>query len=165
MKCSNFIAIKHILVHSLHWCLLLVFFLKPTVTIFLFHVIFFPPRYQKEEESKEREALLSRNFTTNDADTAIMMDHSLQQNQNLYSANKEVGEMLNSGSDILSNLKEQRMTLKGAHKKILDVANTLGLSNTVLRLIERRTTQDKFILYGGMMFTCVIMFLVWKYLT
>ena len=94
-----------------------------------------------------------------------MMDHSLQQNQNLYNANKEVGEMISSGSDILSNLKEQRMTLKGARKKMLDIANTLGLSNTVLRLIERRTTQDKFILYGGMIFTCIFMFLVWKYLT
>ena len=73
--------------------------------------------------------------------------------------------MLNSGSNILNNLKEQRVTLKGAHKKILDVANTLGLSNTVMRLIERRTSQDKFILYGGMIFTCVIMFLIWKYFT
>ena len=63
------------------------------------------------------------------------------------------------------NLREQRSTLKGAHRKILDIANTLGLSNTVMRLIERRTYQDRFILYGGMITTCLIMFILWKYLT
>ena len=94
-----------------------------------------------------------------------MMDHALQQNNSLQNANRDMGDMINSGSNILTNMREQRMTLKGAHKKVLDVANTLGLSNTVLRLIERRSAQDKFILYGGMIFTCILMFLLWKYLT
>lgn len=71
--------------------------------------------------------------------------------------------MLLSGHSVLENLKTQRLTLKGAQRKILDLANTLGLSNTVMRLIERRTYQDKFILYGGMILTLVIMFLIWKY--
>jgi len=55
------------------------------------------------------------------------------------------------------------MTLKGAQKKILDIANTLGLSNTVMRLIEKRTFQDKFVLFGGMILTCIIMILIWIY--
>lgn len=53
---------------------------------------------------------------------------------------------------------------QGTHKKMLDVANMLGLSNTVMRLIERRATQDKFIMIGGMLVTCVFMFLVIRYL-
>lgn len=53
---------------------------------------------------------------------------------------------------------------QGTHKKMLDVANMLGLSNTVMRLIERRATQDKFIMIGGMLLTCVFMFLVIRYL-
>lgn len=47
---------------------------------------------------------------------------------------------------------------------MLDVANMLGLSNTVMRLIERRATQDKLIMIGGMLLTCVFMFLVIRYL-
>lgn len=66
---------------------------------------------------------------------------------------------------MMSNLREQHSALKGAQRKILDVANTLGLSNTVLRLIERRAYQDKYVLFGGMILSCVIMWLVWKYLT
>ena len=53
---------------------------------------------------------------------------------------------------------------QGAQRKILDVTNTLGLSNTVMRLIEKRQFQDKFILFGGMIVTCIIMYLVWVYL-
>lgn len=48
---------------------------------------------------------------------------------------------------------------------MLDVANMLGLSNTVMRLIEKRATQDKFIMIAGMLATCLVMFLVVKYLS
>lgn len=48
---------------------------------------------------------------------------------------------------------------------MLDVANMLGLSNTVMRLIEKRATQDKFIMMAGMLATCFVMFLVVKYLS
>jgi hypothetical protein len=30
--------------------------------------------------------------------------------------------------------------MKGAHRKLLDVANTLGLSNTLIKMVERRET-------------------------
>ncbi|KAM8989084.1 Golgi SNAP receptor complex member 2 isoform 3-T3 [Guaruba guarouba] len=56
-------------------------------------------------------------------------------------------------------------TTNGTHKKILDVANMLGLSNTVMRLIEKRAFQDKYFMIGGMILTCVIMLLVVQYLT
>uniref|UniRef100_A0A8D0L7D9 Golgi SNAP receptor complex member 2 n=1 Tax=Sphenodon punctatus TaxID=8508 RepID=A0A8D0L7D9_SPHPU len=56
-------------------------------------------------------------------------------------------------------------TTNGTHKKILDVANMLGLSNTVMRLIEKRAFQDKYFMIGGMLVTCVVMVLVVQYLT
>ncbi|XP_043911163.1 Golgi SNAP receptor complex member 2 isoform X3 [Protopterus annectens] len=56
-------------------------------------------------------------------------------------------------------------TTNGTQKKILDIANMLGLSNTVMRLIEKRGSQDKVIMIVGMVITCVIMFLAVKYLT
>ena len=46
----------------------------------------------------------------------------------------------------------------------MDVAHTLGLSNTVMRLIEQRTMQDKIILYGGMVITLLVMWMLHSYL-
>lgn len=92
-----------------------------------------------------------------------MLDHALEHNNSLGNANRGMDDLLGSGQSILDNLREQRSTLKSAHKRVLDLMNTLGLSNTVMRLIERRTYQDKFILYGGMLLTCIIMLITIKY--
>jgi hypothetical protein len=70
-----------------------------------------------------------------------MIDHALQHNSSLHNASQGVDDLLGSGSSILTNLREQRVTLKGVHRRILDVASTLGLSNTLIRLIDKRGTQ------------------------
>ena len=47
----------------------------------------------------------------------------------------------------------------------LTLVSHYRMSNTVIRLIERRSEGDKYILIGGMVLTCILMFLVVKYLT
>ena len=81
---------------------------------------------------------MSTTFRAND-DTTIQVDHALSHHSKLHDANRNVDDLLSSGTHILSNLREQRVSLKGVQRRMLDIANTLGLSNTVLRLIERRT--------------------------
>lgn len=73
--------------------------------------------------------------------------------------------LLFSGSNILETLKYNRETIKGAHRRIIDLANTLGLSNATISLIERRVAQDKYILFGGMLVTVFVVVLVIIYLT
>jgi len=72
--------------------------------------------------------------------------------------------MIDHGENVLNNIKEQSQMLKTVKGKILNITNSLGLSNTLIRMIERRNTSDKYILYGGMIITCIIMFLTIKYL-
>lgn len=67
------------------------------------------------------------------------------------------------GTNVLESLRSQRETLKGAHKRVIDIANTLGLSNATIRLIERRVKQDKFILIGGMLITTFIIAMIVLY--
>jgi Golgi SNAP receptor complex protein 2 len=119
----------------------------------------------KEQEEHNRNELLSRRFTTNDPDTSIMIDHALQHNQSLQNANRGLDDILASGRNIIGGLRGQGDTLKGVQRRIIDIGNTLGLSNTVIRLINRRSVQDKWIVFGGMVVTCVIMYLVVRYLT
>jgi len=70
--------------------------------------------------------------------------------------------LLSTGAAALENLRWQGKTMKGAQKRMLDFFNTLGLSNVVMRRIETRTFQDKIILFGGMVLTVLIMFLLYK---
>ncbi|XP_076438079.1 Golgi SNAP receptor complex member 2-like [Babylonia areolata] len=122
-------------------------------------------RYMRAHEEQEREALLSRTFTTNDHATSIFIDPALQHHTKMTEAHSRMDDLLDSGASILQGLRDQRGTLKGVHRKVLDMANTLGLSGTVMRLIERRTSQDKIILVVGMVVTCVVMYVVWRYFT
>ncbi|KAH9490566.1 Golgi SNAP receptor complex member 2 [Bulinus truncatus] len=109
-------------------------------------------RYVKEQEDYERESLLSRTFTTNEQDTAITIDPALQHHTKLNDSSKQLDNLLGHGSSILGNLRDQRITLKGAHRRLLDITNTLGLTNTVMRLIEKRSSQDKIIMVVCMRF-------------
>ncbi|XP_011634211.1 Golgi SNAP receptor complex member 2 [Pogonomyrmex barbatus] len=119
---------------------------------------------RQQREEAEREALLARKFTTNDH-VDIFIDHTAQHNSSLHNAVHGIDDLLHQGSNVLDNLKSQRMTLKGAHKRLIDIGNTLGLSNTTMRLIEQRAKQDGFILVAGMTFTCIVILLVIVYLT
>lgn len=109
-------------------------------------------------ERSEREQLLSRRFTAN-SETSIDIDYSLQHHNSMLNAHQGVDEMLNTGHNALENLRSQREKLKGAHKRILDIGNTLGLSNHTMRLIEKRLAEDKYVLYIGMAVTLLIIFI------
>lgn len=117
-------------------------------------------RQRREVEQNEREQLLNRRFTANSPDLHIDIDHSLQQHNSMTNAHRGVDDMLTSGSNILGNLRGQRDTLKNAHKRILDMGNTLGLSNDTMRMIERRLKEDKVVMIGGMGVTLLIIVLI-----
>lgn len=53
--------------------------------------------------------------------------------------------------------------IQNAQRKALDVINTLGISGTVLRRIDRRQLADKWISYIGMLITVVIVIVVWRW--
>ncbi|KAK4879452.1 hypothetical protein RN001_007598 [Aquatica leii] len=122
-------------------------------------------RIRKQVEASEREQLLGRQFTANPDLTTINIDYALQQQNSLYNVHQGVDEMLQTGSGTLESLRNQRSTLKGAHRRIVDMANTLGLSTHTMRLIERRVLEDKYILISGMVITLFVIVLVIVYFT
>jgi hypothetical protein len=65
----------------------------------------------------------------------------------------------------LHNLHAVFFSPQAAHKKVLDVANMLGLSNDLIRIIERREGVDKLIVYGGMFLTLCLLAWCWSYMS
>lgn len=121
-------------------------------------------KQRKKQDEIEREQLLSRRFTAKDCDnTTILIDHNLQHQQSLVNANKNTDSLLQIGSTMLSNIRDQGMTMKSTQLRIRNIANALALSNTTMRLIEKRVKEDKYVLLGGMGVTLVIIFIVIYY--
>lgn len=115
-------------------------------------------KQRRETERSEREQLLNRRFTAN-SETSIDIDYSLQHHNSMLNSHRGVDDMLMTGSSVLESLRSQREKLKGARKIILDMGNTLGLSNHTMKLIEKRISEDKYVLYIGMAVTLLIIFL------
>ncbi|KAM3966588.1 golgi SNAP receptor complex member 2 [Aphomia sociella] len=120
-------------------------------------------RLRREQERMDREQLLNRRFGHDH--TEITVDYLAQEHNSLQNSHRNVDEMIHTGSNILGTLRSNRETLKGAHRRLIDLANTLGLSNATISLIERRVSQDKYVLFGGMFLTLTIIVLVIIYLT
>ena len=90
----------------------------------------------------------------------LKMIHSLQR------SNRGVDDLLDQGQAMLETLRDQRETyLKGFQRKMKDIAATVGMSTTVMGLVQRRQEGDKYVLFGGMVATCIVMLLVYKFLT
>lgn len=107
-----------------------------------------------------------------------MMDGLAHERDLLDNAGENIDRYINMGRQALQELYEQRSILKvilrlvhgfllddqldsclmhvqSTQKKLLDVANSLGLSSSVIRFIEQRTVADRYILYGGIV-VCIL---------
>ena len=50
----------------------------------------------------------------------------------------------------------RRPVLQGAQRRVFDMMNVLGVSSSLLRMIDRRHIGDKMLVYGLMLFTIVV---------
>ena len=71
-------------------------------------------------------------------------------------------QSLHMAFDGINSLLIAIITSQSAQRKALDILNTVGLSNSVLKLIERRHRLDKWIAYAGMIITIVVMIVFWR---
>ncbi|XP_057971238.1 membrin-11 [Malania oleifera] len=113
-------------------------------------------------EAKERAELLGR-ASGGSAHVLRIFDEEAQAMQSAHNSSTMLEDAYATGVAILSKYAEQREHLKSAQRKALDVLNTVGLSNSVLKLIERRHRVDKWIKYTGIIFTIVILYVFWRW--
>jgi golgi SNAP receptor complex member 2 len=74
-----------------------------------------------------------------------------------------VDDLLAHGASVLGALGEQKERLKGAQHKMLDLLNSIGVSASLLRVIDRRQRMDAMLVYGGMLFTVVLLLIIWLF--
>ncbi|CAI0433181.1 unnamed protein product [Linum tenue] len=124
---------------------------------------YFARNQRRMKEAQERAELLGR-ANGESSHVLRIFDEEAQAMQSVQNSKRMLEDSLSTGSAILTKYSEQRERLKRAQRKALDVLNTVGLSNSVLRLIERRNRVDTWIKYFGMGVTIVILyfFISWR---
>ncbi|TKY57182.1 Membrin-11 protein [Spatholobus suberectus] len=113
-------------------------------------------------EAKERAELLGR--ANGDSSHVLRIFDEEAQAMSIRGSARELENANSIGEAILSTIHGQRERLKSAHRKALDVLNTVGMSNSVLRLIERHNRVDQWIKYAGMLLTVIFFFaFLWRH--
>jgi len=121
----------------------------------------------KKNEEREREMLLRRQDGTNYQQQLNSylppIDYFDHESTVLHRTGKQIDDYISMGRSALQELYDQKNILKKSRTTMLDIANTLGVSQTVIRYIETRTTQDKWILFAGIIVTVFLMWLIVHY--
>ncbi|GLE03878.1 hypothetical protein PINS_up012789 [Pythium insidiosum] len=107
-------------------------------------------------EMRERESLLSRRNAGFDSANAAM--YAAQESESLQRSSQMVSDLTSLSQSILGDLSTQRSAMKSVRTKVLDIANRLGLSSSLLRVIERRDTVDFWIVVAGMILTLLFLY-------
>jgi len=108
---------------------------------------------------RERDELLHRRRRVADGgDVGNLVDEGASLGRSL----NEVTDMLESGKGSLGELKAQRKRMTGVQGALADMADTLGISSSVMRIVQRRDVTDRYIVYGGMALTLIVMYLCWR---
>eukprot|EP00040_Diaphanoeca_grandis_P036546 m.233364 g.233364 ORF g.233364 m.233364 type:complete len:217 (-) comp33640_c3_seq17:102-752(-) len=122
-------------------------------------------RLKTLSHANRRKQLMERKFEAHDEATYLdMFGADMAHNDKLLASESQADILNQQGATVLGELRAQRDRMKGMQRKVIDIVNTLGLSNTVMKLIEQRTMQDKVILFGGMGVTLFLMYMSYSYI-
>mmetsp|Transcript_29819 Transcript_29819/g.73925 ORF Transcript_29819/g.73925 Transcript_29819/m.73925 type:complete len:247 (-) Transcript_29819:340-1080(-) len=120
---------------------------------------------RRQAEEKDSEELMQR--VTSDDEFRLLVDSYDAEAGAKISIQRSGGmvdDLLASGASVLSALVDQKDRLRGAHNKALDLLNTIGVSASLLSVIDRRQRMDAMMVYGGMAFTCILLLFMWLWL-
>ncbi|KAF0689966.1 Aste57867_18610 [Aphanomyces stellatus] len=106
-------------------------------------------------ESQERQKLFARRGGNGNND----INYLSQEHESLSRSSRMISDLNDLSHATMSNLDTQKTRMKGVHRQVLDIANRLGLSGSLLRVIERRETADKWIVYGGIVVVLGFMYI------
>ena len=70
-------------------------------------------------------------------------------------------EYIAAGRDTLSELVMQKDRLKSVQRKVFDMMNYLGISNSIMKAVEKREIVDKWLVYIGMILIMFLIALLW----
>ena len=115
-------------------------------------------------QRRERDELLARrrrNRSNNGEGNADEMQQLAEEADSLASSKGMVNELLMSGQASLSSLVGQRQRMRWINRKMLDMGNKLGLSNSTMRMIERRDATDAYLVFGGMVVTLLVIYFLY----
>lgn len=104
-------------------------------------------------------------FGNNNNEYNIDVNYDIEkaESESINRSSKMVGDYIKQGQETLSELLSQKERLKGIQRKVFDIMNYLGVSNNIMRAVERREIVDRWILFGGMALVTFLIIMILFY--
>ena len=87
-----------------------------------------------------------------------------RQSENIKASIDYTNDIKDQGTSIIENLTSQTEVLKKVKLRTFQFLNVLGVSGSVMRLIERRGREDNLIVIGLFIFTLFMMYMAFYYI-
>jgi len=108
--------------------------------------------HRRQIDEQQRQELLQRRADGGIGNSNIIaeMDADAVAKRRVDNSRRVLEEAYETGVGVLGAMSGNRERLKATHRKVLDVLNSTGLGDSLLRLIEKRQNMDMLLTYGGM---------------
>lgn len=111
--------------------------------------------FKNQVEKENREFLLGDSSSESKSSGLVAERMSLQSSHNM------MDNITEQSRAVLDRIIGQNATLKNARGKMFDVISSAGAGSSLANMINTREKADALILYGCMILTLVIFFLLW----
>eukprot|EP00873_Tetraselmis_striata_P026276 jgi/Tetstr1/446540/TSEL_034065.t1 len=121
----------------------------------------------RHREAADREELFRRARGGSEDEIADMAsDHREEaaMASSIGNSKRVLEEAFTTGAAILTNMAGQRERLKATQRKMRGVLSSVGVSESLLKAIDRRQRWDAIIVYGGMLLVLLVFGLAWWFL-
>lgn len=123
-------------------------------------------RWRQSVRDADRKAILlgtgHRNGGVSEHQPSYLRNQ-VQQQESLLRSRVMIEEQVAIGRDALTALTEQRRQLRSAKSRVLDIGRSLGVSHSILRVIERQDFTNRIIAFTGMLGVLLIIFLTYYF--
>ena len=121
----------------------------------------FQKRSELDFEAQKIELLGER---SRDRTNISKFDSEAAEGSSLSRSGQMIREYLVIGQETLSDLISQKERLKYVQRRLLDIMSLLGVSNSIMRAVERRDFVDRWIVIVGIVLVSLLLFSVYWFL-
>ena len=116
--------------------------------------------YHTAQHQTQREELLAGRSAVSAA--SLDVGYAAKESGHLHRSSSLLDSITDTAAATLGDLRTQRRALKSVQRAVLDMAAALGVSRGVIRSIEQRMSEDKWVLYAGMAVVLLVLgLLIW----
>lgn len=119
----------------------------------------FSKRRSRSHEAMRKELFGDADLEGGSGNLAV----EIAEHESLSRSGNMVNEYLSIGQQTLHDLMEQKDRLKSVQRKVFDILNYLGISNSIMRAVEQRDSVDRWIVVGGIAIVSLLIFCIWYY--